>query len=577
MKKLLTAVIMALSITSCNKQQDTANLDSKDQSTGNSTAVMYYNGDIITMEGEQPQYAEALVVKDGKILFTGKKDEAMKKAGAGHKMVDLKGNTLVPGFVDGHAHFHGFGAQAVGANLLASPDGNCNNIDDLVQAMKDWYAKNDTNKSQGWIFGLGYDDAVLKENRHPTKEDLDKVSKDIPVMVCHISGHFSAVNSKGLEVLNITASTPDPEGGVIRRMNGSKEPNGVLEELASIPRMLKVISPTDPKLADYYLDKGQEMAVSYGYTTCNEGRAMGNHEQLADYAGRGKMYIDVMSFVDYMYPQYMRSKWYGKDYKSHYRVAGLKLTLDGSPQGRTAWRTEPYLLPPDGQKPGYKGYPAIPDDKDVMAIVDSAFANNWQLKIHCNGDAAADQLFRALGPAVAKYGNKDRRTALIHGQLIRMDQLDSLKKYDVIASLFPMHTFYWGDWYKQIIGPDKAEKISPIKSALNKGLRVTSHTDAPVALPNLMMILHTTVNRVTRSGSVIGPEERLSPYEALKSITIWGAEQFFEEDKKGTLTAGKLADMVILDKNPLKVDPMTLKDIKVVETIKEGKTVYSKK
>lgn len=575
MKKLILFVLTVSLYCGCSKEniKQTASKDNASSSEKNS-AVMYYNGDIITMEGDQPQYIEALVVKDGKILYAGSYDEAINQAGKDHKLVDLQKRTLVPGFVDGHAHFHGFGAQAVGANLLASPDGNCNNIDDLVNTMKEWYKKNDTTKSQGWIFGLGYDDAVLKENRHPTKDDLDKVSKDIPVMVVHISGHFSAVNSRGLEMLNIKSSTSNPSGGVIRRMPGSKEPNGVLEELASIPYMLKVISPTDPKLADYYIDKGQEMAASYGYTTCNEGRAMTNHEQLADYALRGKMYIDVMSFVDYTFPKYLRSEWNSKNYKNHYRVAGVKLTLDGSPQGRTAWRTTPYLLPPDGQKPGYKGYPALPNDKDVMAVVDSAFANNWQLKIHCNGDAAADQLFRALGPAVEKYGNKDRRTVLIHGQLIRMDQLDSLKKYDVFASLFPMHTFYWGDWYKQIIGPDNANKISPIKSALNKGLRVTSHTDAPVAFPNLMMILWTTVNRVTRSGTVLGPEERLTPYEALKSITIWGAEQFFEEDKKGSLKAGKLADLVILDKNPLKVDPMTLKDIKVIETIKEGNTVY---
>jgi hypothetical protein len=157
-----------------------------------------------------------------------------------------------------------------------------------------------------------------------------------------------------------------------------------------------------------------------------------------------------------------------------------------------------------------------------------------------------------------------------------MSQLDSLKKYDVVASLFPMHTFYWGDWYKKIIGPEKAQQISPINSALKKGLHVTSHTDAPVAFPNMMMILWTTVNRVSRAGTVMGPTERLKPYQALQAITIWSAWQHYEESAKGSLKPGKLADLVILDKNPLKVDPMTLKDIKVMETIKEGKSVYKK-
>jgi predicted amidohydrolase YtcJ len=395
-------------------------------------------------------------------------------------------------------------------------------------------------------------------------------------MATHISGHFCSVNTKGLEVLGINAVSKQPDGGVIRRMNGSNDPNGVLEELAAIPHMMKLVAPPDRKLSDMYMDAGQKMAASYGYTTANEGRATKNHESLADYATRGKLYLDVNSWIDYSCPQYMKTEWNSKQYKNHYRIAGLKLTLDGSPQGRTAWRTMPYLIPPDGQKQGYNGYPAIPKDEDVQKIVDDAFANNWQLKAHTNGDAAADQFFRAIKKASAKYGNKDRRNTMIHGQLIRMDQLDSIKKYDIVGSFFPMHTFYWGDWYKEIIGPDKAQQISPINSALKKGIRVTSHTDAPVAMPNLMMIMHTTVNRVSRSGTIIGPNERLTPYQALKSITIWGAEQFFEEDRKGSLKVGKLGDFVLLDKNPLKVDPMTLKDIKVVETIKEGKSIFKR-
>jgi predicted amidohydrolase YtcJ len=572
MKKTLTLflVLLMVAFMSCNQS-------SKQNNVITSADAIYYGGDIITMEGDSAVYPEAVAVKAGQIAFAGSKVEAEKMKGDSTVMRDLKGKTLVPGFIDGHCHFFAFGSQAISANLLAPPDGTSNNIDDLVNELKAWYQKNGTDKTQGWIVGIGFDDAVLKEKRFPTKDDLDKVSTDLPVMATHISGHFCSVNTKGLEVLGITAASKDPEGGVIRRVKGSKEPNGVLEELAAIPHMFKLVTPPTKELADLYLDAGQKMAASYGYTTANEGRAMGNHESMADYASRGKFYIDVNSWIDYSVPQHMRSEWHNKEYKNHYRIAGLKLTLDGSPQGRTAWRSTPYLIPPDGQKKGYKGYPAIPKDEDVQKIVDSAFANNWQLKAHTNGDAAADQLFRAIGKASAKYGNEDRRNILIHGQLIRMDQLDSIKKYDIVASLFPMHTFYWGDWYKEIIGPDKAQQISPIKSALKKGIRVTSHTDAPVAFPNMMMILWTTVNRVSRTGTVMGPDEKLTPYEALKSITIWGAEQFFEEEKKGTLTVGKLADMVVLDKNPLKVDPMTLKDIVVLETIKEGKTIYEKK
>lgn len=543
-------------------------------STADAADAIYYGGDIITMEGDSAQYAEAVAIKDGKIAFAGTRAEADKLKGDSTVMNDLQGKTLVPGFIDGHCHFAGFGPQSVGANVLASPDGNCNSIDDIIKELKDWYAKNGTQKTNGWIFGMGYDDAVLKEGRHPTKEDLDKVSKDIPVVIVHISGHFCAMNSKALEMSKITSASKDPAGGVIRRMPGSKEPNGVLEELAALTVYPVILTPTKTEEINYFMDKGQELATSFGYTTAQEGRAMANHEMLASYAKSGRLKIDVVSYVDYAFSKYMRSEWYGPDYKDHYRIGGLKLTLDGSPQGRTAWRTIPYLIPPEGQKKTYKGYPAIADDHLVKSIMDSAFANHWQLLCHSNGDAAIDQYIRCIRTAADQYGNDNRRNVLIHGQFMRADQIDSLNNLKVIPSFFPMHTFYWGDWYKKIIGDSLANRISPIKSAINKGMIVTSHTDAPVALPNLMMVMWTTVNRVSRTGAVIGASERLTPYEALKTITIWSAYQHFEDKTKGSLTVGKLGDLVILSSNPLKGDPMKIKDIRVLETIKEGKTVY---
>jgi predicted amidohydrolase YtcJ len=570
--QLLMSATVAMLFASCNVPE-------KITETSGATAVadtIYFGGNIITMEGDSANYVEAVAIKNGKIIFVGMKADAQKMQGGRTVMKDLKGQTLVPGFIDGHAHFTGFGAQAITANLLASPDGNVNTMDELVAELKNWYAANDTTYTQGWILGMGFDDAVLKENRFPTREDLDKVSKDLPICIVHISGHFAVLNSKGLELKNITAASKDPVGGAIRRMPGTQNPNGVLEENAAFVVYLDLFSPKDPALVDFYFDRAQDMALSFGYTTVNEGMAVQNHEQMADYAMRGKMKIDVMSYVNYQFPKYLHSEWNSRTYKNHYRIAGLKVTLDGSPQGRTAWRTTPYLIPPAGKNKEYNGYPAIPDDKLLQGIIDTAFANNWQVKAHCNGDASLDQWLRALQVASAKYGNNDRRNILVHGQLMRMDQLDSLKKYDVVASLFPMHTFYWGDWYKQIIGPEKANQISPIKSALNKGLHVTSHTDAPVAFPNMMMILWTTVNRVSRSGTVMGTEERLTPYEALQSITIWGAYQFFEEESKGSFVSGKLADMVVLDKNPLTIDRMELKDIKVMETIKEGESIFKK-
>lgn len=538
--------------------------------------VIYHGGSILTIDDKNPT-ADALAVKDGKIVAVGKKDDVLKHQGEKTRLVNLNGRTMLPGFIDGHAHFLGFGSQAVGANLLAPPDGTVNNIDDLVAKLQE-FAKGPNVNRTGWIFGIGYDDAVLAEKRHPTRDDLDRVSKDIPVIAVHISGHFSAMNSAGLKKVGYTAETKDPPGGVIRRRPGSTEPNGVLEELASIPKMIPAINAQKAEDKEYFVKQGLELAKSYGYTTANEGRAMGfQHNDLVSFAGKKLLDIDVISFIDYTARKEITSDFYGRDYRNHYRIGGMKITLDGSPQGRTGWRTKPYLIPPEGQNADYRGYPAIRETKEVESLLDEAFQKGWQVKVHANGDAAIDQLITAVRPVNQKYGLGDRRVVLIHGQFIRQDQLDACKELQIFPSLFPMHTFYWGDWYDLIIGPDLAQQISPMRSVLKRGMSCTSHTDAPVALPNLMQVVWATVNRSSRSGKVMGPDERVTPLEAIKMITLWGAHQFFEEKTKGSLEVGKLADLVILDKNPLTVDHMIIKDIKVMETIKEGKTVYSRK
>ena len=536
---------------------------------------LYHNGDILTMQGDSPSYAEALVVRDGRIVFVGDKEEALASYPEAQTK-DLNGRTLMPGFIDGHAHFANFSIQSVGAQILPPPDAGAKDIPSLIQILKEWNTPENRSLT-GWIFGIGFDDSVLFEKRFPTKHDLDQVSEEFPILIMHISGHFAVVNSKGLEELGIDASTKDPEGGIIRRENGS-EPNGVLEELAAIPYMLKVLNPSTKEAADIFFNGGQDMALSYGYTTAQEGRAMQNHEMLAEAARNNQLKLDVVSYIDYLYvDKYMDSEWNNRSYTNHYRIGGMKLTLDGSPQGRTAWRTEPYLIPPDGADKDYSGYPAIPRDSVVSSIYEKGLKNNWQILTHGNGDAAIDQMIRTLGPLTREYGNNDRRNVLIHGQYVREDQLDSLKQLDVIASLFPLHTFYWGDWHKEIIGDSLGNKISPTRTALNKGLKITTHTDAPVALPNLMRMVGITVERKSRSGQVIGPEESLTPYEALQSITSWSAYQHFEEDSKGTLAVGKLADLVILDQNPVKVEPAEIKNIQVLETIKEGETVFARK
>lgn len=571
MKKTVILMALVTLLFSC----ENASKKSDKAVVANTNQTIYSGGDILTMEGDTPTYVEALVQENGEIVFLGAKEAALNKYGSAQQM-DLKGKTMIPGFIDAHAHFANFGVQAIGAQILPPPDAGAKDIPTLISILKEW-ATPENIAITGWIYGIGFDDSVLEEKRFPTKNDLDKVSTEHPVMIIHISNHFAVVNSKGLELLNITSETKNPDGGVIRHIAGSNVPNGVLEELAAIPHILNLVDPKDKETERLFLGAGQDMAISYGYTTAQEGRGMTNSDMLASAAEDNFLKIDVVNYIDYAFmDQYMSTKWVSKDYVNNYRIAGVKITLDGSPQGRTAWRTIPYVLPPDGSKKDYLGYPALPNDKDVEAIYEKAFKNNWQILTHANGDAAMDQMIRTMKVAADKYGNDNRRNVLIHGTYVREDQLDSFKELNVIASLFPLHTFYWGDWHKEIIGDELGNKISPTRTALNKGLKITIHTDAPVALPNIMRMVGISVTRLSRSGVIIGENERLTPYEALKCITEWSAYQHFEEDRKGTLTVGKFADLVVLDSNPLKVAPEKIQDIIVLKTIKEGEIIFKK-
>ena len=376
MKKITLIVLFVLLIISCKTDQN------KPTEIYQSLATVYFGGDIITMAGDSPEYVEALVERDGLIEYTGSANKAMQIAGDGHKMINLNGKTLVPGLIDGHAHFSFFSSQAIGAQILPPPDAGANDIPALISILREWNTPENRSLT-GWIFGVGFDDSVLEENRFPTKHDLDQVSTEFPIMIVHISGHFASVNSKGLEILEINSNTPDPEGGIIRRENGN-EPNGVLEELAAIPQMFKALTPKDSQAALKFFEAGQNMALSYGYTTAQDGRTMQNHEDLVMRAESGALKLDVVSYIDYtLVDKYMSSKWNSTSYDNHYRIGGMKVTLDGSPQGRTAWRTIPYILPPDGTDQNYSGYPAIPEDSVVSNLYKKAFENNWQVYRRC--------------------------------------------------------------------------------------------------------------------------------------------------------------------------------------------------
>lgn len=256
------------------------------------------------------------------------------------------------------------------------------------------------------------------------------------------------------------------------------------------------------------------------------------------------------------------------------RIGGAKISLDGSPQGKTAWLTRPYHVPPAGAAADYRGLQTAPTDATIEAV-SRCFDRNWQILMHANGDAAIDLMIAAVREATRRHGRGDRRPVMIHGQTLRADQVDPVRELGIFPSLFPMHTFYWGDFHRDsVLGPERAENISPTGWLMSRGMMFTSHHDAPVARPDSMRVLSATVTRRSRTGDIIGPHHRVPVATALKAMTIWSAHQHFEEATKGSIEVGKLADFVLLSDNPMTVDPERLAELKVVETIKEGTSVY---
>ncbi|MDW4499262.1 amidohydrolase [Sulfitobacter sp. D35] len=537
--------------------------------------TIYSGGPILTIEESAPT-AEAVAVKDGRILGVGDLSAMLAHQGEATEMFDLDGRAMLPGFVDSHGHMVFGGLQALSANLLAPPDGEVTDIASLQQTLRDWLAENaDVVDQVQMVVGFGYDNAQLAELRHPTRDELDAVTGDLPVIIVHQSGHLGVANSKALDLAGITAETEDPAGGVIRR-GADGAPNGVLEEYAFFNVLVPLLGQLGPEGFAAFAEAGAELWASFGYTTAQDGRSSeGLVETLRAVDAAGKLPIDVVSFPDVLEARDFIAANASKDYEGRVRVGGCKLTIDGSPQGFTALRDRPYYDPVGDYPAGYAGYAAI-TMAQTQDAVNWCFGNGLQIITHANGEGASDMLIAAIGAAREQYGDPGNRPVIVHGQFLREDQVQSYHDLGVFPSLFPMHTFYWGDWHRDhTVGPVNADNISPTGWVRERGMMFGSHHDAPVAFPDSMRILDATVTRRSRSGDILGPDQRVDVMTALKAMTVWPAWQHFEEDRKGSIAVGKLADFVLLSDDPTAVDPETLDSLRVMATIKEDAVVYA--
>ena len=531
-------------------------------------------GPIVTVNPAQPE-AEAVAIAAGRIVAVGSEADVMKLTGPETVVTDLAGQTLVPGFVDGHSHFFSVVTVQTTALCASPPAGPCTSVADVIAQLENLQKRRRIGPGE-FVMGYGYDPDLLAEQRPPTKQELDAAFPDNPVMIVHVSSHGAMLNSRALAKFGITAATPTPPGGVIGREPGSQDPSGLLFETAFLPIFSRIGGPGAEETLDL-LRSGQELYAKQGITTAQEGATMKQQlDLLRMAAARSLLEIDVVALpfiteIDSIFAG--KPPVADKRYQKRLRIGGVKIVADGSPQGKTSWFSTPYLTGgPTGEK-DWRGEPSF-SQPELVAMVRKVYEGGAPLFVHVNGDAAIDAFLESHRAASGDDPTRPRGTVGVHSQFIRRDQLEKYKAWNITPSFFTIHCFYFGDVHIANRGLAAADFISPLKTARSLGLRPSNHTDFNVAPLDQLFTIHTAVNRVSRSGRVLGEGERVTPLEALEAVTIDGARQYGEEGRKGSIEPGKLADLVILSGNPLAVEPAAIQQIHVVETIKEGKTIW---
>lgn len=567
MRPCLPALLAALTLASAGSPAVAAPAD-----------TVYLHGTVITVDDARPK-AQAVAVSGGKITAVGSDAQVSRLRGPGTRVVDLTGKTMVPGFVDGHSHIGDLMGLWTLADLSPPPVGTTDSIAGVQQAMRA-YIQARAPADGELVVGMGYDDSLLAEKRHPNLAELDAIAPGRPVCVVHVSGHLAYCNTAGLAKLGLGKDSPDPKGGRLGRdpagnLTGALQEQAVYAVLAAMPQM-----PLDQAARNF--DEIQTYYASLGYTTAQDGQTASpvTLDVLLAAQKAGSLKIDIAAYPRWTIIDDLVAKrgiTIGGGYVNHLKFAGVKITEDGSPQGKTAYLTEPYLRPPADQASDYRGYPILPT-AELDQLYDRFMGRGWQVQTHCNGDACIDLVLAAIRKAYAAHpGAEKTRPVIVHSQVMRPEQLEAYRALGVFPTFFAEHTFYWGDWHRdETLGPRRAAFISPTVSALRAGVKFSLHTDAPVVPPAAMHVWWSAVNRVTRSGAVLGPDQGLTPMEALRAMTLWPAWQHFDEQIKGSISVGKVADFVILGADPLTVDPMTIKSVPVLTTIKADKVIYQR-
>lgn len=518
--------------------------------------TLYFGGPIVTLE--EPRYAQALVERGGRIAYVGDREEAERLAGPGARRVDLEGRALLPAFLDPHSHL-----LACAYARLQVPLGECAGWGEITDRLSRHVQERGVQPGE-WVKGTGYDQNALAEGAAPDRFCLDRACPNNPVVIQHASGHAGVFNTLALERLGALNGDCGLERDGQGELTGRGEENPFLDLLGRIP-----MDGLEDVLRAF--QGAQEEYASHGFATAQEGLLQPVMAPVyQEILRRGLLYLDVNAYVPPADYDRLRGQFAQGVSASPgtFRAAGMKIFLDGSPQGGTAWVREPYAG-------GGCGTSTMTDGQ-VLSAFRQALDRDAQLLAHCNGDRAAEQYLTLLAQAEREAGKKLCRPVMIHAQLLGLDQLERVKALGVIPSFFVAHVYHWGEIHVKNFGLDRAGRISPAGSALAWGIPFTFHQDSPVIPPDMLETLWCACVRRTKTGRVLGAEERIPVEAALRAVTQTAALQYGLERELGTLRPGKRADFVLLSGDPLRTPPEELKKLQVERTIQRGRTIWSR-
>ncbi len=526
--------------------------------------MILLGGTVVTMDPDHPQ-AEALAVRGERIVGVGSRDEVLTLRGDTTEVVDVEGACLLPGLVEPHTHPDLCAQCYAWVDVSGFTHANVAGVERALREAVDRAAPGE------WVFAFGLDPMLTADLGIWGRDRLDGVAPDNPVAVMIQSMHTVFVNSAAFRAAQIDENTPDPPGGGRFGRDANGRLTGKLDEATALLPFLRFDIPSEETLRARMWEQYQRYAGA-GLTTIGIPGLFTPPEMFGLFEAFARREDVPIRTVAYLRHHHVGEvDWRPGDGNDRFRVQGVKLWYDGSPYSGTMLLDEPYLESrlcccTLGIAPGTRGHANFAPE-ELLELITRLHAEGWQVLTHAQGDRGTREILDLYEGALTAHDRSDHRWRLEHCALIEPAQLDRAARLGVTPSFHVNHLYYYGPELRDdILGPDRAGRLMPVGTALRSGHRVSLHADSPMYPPEPFRLMQTAVTRRTRLGDTIGPGEAISVEQALRAVTLDAAWQLFADDRIGSLQVGKYADLTLVDRNPLRIDPQTLDQTRVIET-----------